>query len=331
MLENLTADAFVRGSSNGYVADLAALGAIETSKDISQQLNILANRMGDDFNNVNVQTANLGRDIIENRAQLTGTITNAAGTLGVQNERIGSAAGVQVERVGNQLGVQSERIGTQLGVQGEKIGSQLGVQGERIGSTVGLQISTLGAALGVQAEKIGNNIGIQNEKIATDSQVLIEKTAAALCLQIATSGSAAEIQSEKLAAAANLQAERISAASALLAYQNAAAQAAKACECCCEIKEKIRCDGGETRALINELDRRNADRRENDLKIDLSNSRQNEHIRHMMDEQFERLSRRPSRFYDSHDQYFEGFHHGHGGHHGHDGHHDGPHHGNGGE
>lgn len=189
---NTVPDSFVRGSSNGYVADLAALGAIQNSKDIASMLTILGNRMSDDFNAVNVGQANSTLATVTARADVVNSIANHAGVLGVQAE-----------------------------------------------------------------------------KIATDSQVQVEKVSAAI----------------------QLQSEKIASASVLLATQIAAAASKEACECCCKVQNAIHHEAEETRELLNEIDRRHSDRREADLKIDLSNARQTLSFERMLDEKFERFGR----------------------------------------
>lgn len=157
---NITPDSFNRGSSNGHVADLAALGAITTSKDIAAQLVVMASRQNDDFNALSVAT-------VTARAEVTNAIAES-----------------------------------------------------------------------------------------------------------------------------RLQAERHASAAVLLATQLAATAAAAAAACCCELKEKIGEDGAETRELMNEIERRHCERRETDLKIDLSNTRQTLSFEHILDERLERFGSR---------------------------------------
>jgi hypothetical protein len=103
--------------------------------------------------------------------------------------------------------------------------------------------------------------------------------------------SAVVLQAEKLGSATALQAEKIASASVLLATQLAASAAAKQAECCCELKSAIHHEAEETRELMNTIDRRHGDRREQDLKIDLSNARQTLTFEHLLDERFERFGR----------------------------------------
>lgn len=63
--------------------------------------------------------------------------------------------------------------------------------------------------------------------------------------------------SEKLAAHQELLSERLAAHQALLSERLAAEAAAKAAECCCELKEAVRADGDRTRALINSITEQN--------------------------------------------------------------------------
>ncbi len=98
--------------------------------------------------------------------------------------------------------------------------------------------------------------------------VLIQKVAGELSTQAVLNAKDGIIDSAKNAAAATL-----------LAVQNQAAVMAKLCECCCEIREAIRSDGDETRELMNTLARRDSERRETDLKIELSNAKQTEVLR----------------------------------------------------
>lgn len=79
------------------------------------------------------------------------------------------------------------------------------------------------------------------------------------------------VQNEKIAAAAQLEAQKNAAAAQLEAQKNAASIAAQLAECCCELKELIRCEGQKTRELINEQEvdrlRERASKAENQLAL----------------------------------------------------------------
>lgn len=76
-----------------------------------------------------------------------------------------------------------------------------------------------------------------------------------LSTQVALGDAASQIAIEKTAAAGILEAAKNAAAINLNVEKIAAAAALAASECCCEIKELIREDGGKTRELINSVER----------------------------------------------------------------------------
>lgn len=77
----------------------------------------------------------------------------------------------------------------------------------------------------------------------TAVNVAVEKTSAAAQLTI-----------EKTASASQLAVEKLGSASQLFAAQNHAAALAQAAACCCEIKELVRAENGQTRDLINSVE-----------------------------------------------------------------------------
>lgn len=106
------------------------------------------------------------------------------------------------------------------------------------------------------------------ERNGGDIRTLIAKVAGEITTQATLNAKDGIIDSAKNAAAATL-----------LAVQNAAAAAAQLAECCCELKVGQRDQADRILAMLTDNERRNSDRRETNLKIDLSNCEQLEKIR----------------------------------------------------
>jgi hypothetical protein len=108
-----------------------------------------------------------------------------------------------------------------------------------------------GASVELAVEKIGA-ASILATSIGTAATALaIEKTAAAAMLSAEKIGAASQLGVLVAASQAQLLATQNASAAALTAAQNHAAALAQAAACCCELKELIRAENGQTRDLIN--------------------------------------------------------------------------------
>lgn len=112
---------------------------------------------------------------------------------------------------------------------------------------------------------------VLTERNGGDTRTLLAKIAGEITTQATLNAKDGIIDSAKNAAAATL-----------LAVQNAAAAAAQLAECCCELKIGQRDQTDRVLAAITDNERRNSDRRETNLKIELSNCEQLEKIRTMI-------------------------------------------------
>lgn len=93
--------------------------------------------------------------------------------------------------------------------------------------------------------------GVAIERNGRSAELATEKTAAAAMIDSAKNAAALNLAIEKTSAASILESVKNASAAQLFAAQNHAAALAQAAECCCEIKELIRTEGGQTRDLIN--------------------------------------------------------------------------------
>jgi len=104
------------------------------------------------------------------------------------------------------------------------------------GRAAELAVEKTGAATMLGIQVAAGALGVQNEKTSAASLLAVEKTAAATLLAISVSNAATNLAIEKVAAAAELSAER-----------NRNAITMQLAECCCELKELVRAEGGATR------------------------------------------------------------------------------------
>jgi hypothetical protein len=90
-----------------------------------------------------------------------------------------------------------------------------------------------------------------------DAQALAYQVQGQALLEAAKNASAASVQATSNFNLASVQATTFAYEAQLQAQTIAAAAAAKAAECCCELKEKIGADGQKTRDLINSITEQN--------------------------------------------------------------------------
>ncbi len=93
--------------------------------------------------------------------------------------------------------------------------------------------------------------GVAIERNGRSAELATEKIGAANILEASRNAAAINLAIEKTSAASILEASKNAAAAQLFAAQNHAAALAQAAACCCELKELIRAEGGQTRDLIN--------------------------------------------------------------------------------
>lgn len=121
---------------------------------------------------------------------------------------------------------------------------------EKIGAAGVLATNVAAGTLGVAIEKTSAAALLATNVVGQQIQNTLLSQFNATNVQQLTFFNALNVQAEKNVAATNLAIEKSAAAATLLATQNHAEALRQAAECCCELKELIRAENGQTRELI---------------------------------------------------------------------------------